>query len=145
MQYRSQSGVKWPCKLARRLLQWMHEAQAMGTVRRDVLARSWARSAPVGAQRALREKPNGQSDTNRQQQELFVVVAARLALDQVFRAGVRRNRYRAGRCVGAGRNPAAVVLDPGAMSAARGRYRMGYAGDRGISQRDRAGRRPAAG
>jgi hypothetical protein len=31
------------------------------------------------------------------------------------------------------------------VSAPRGRYRMGYAGDCGISQRDQAGRWPAAG
>src|SRR5713101_9990475 len=129
MQYRSQTGVKQPCKLARRLLHWMHETQTMGTLRREVLARSCARSAPAGARQALREKPYGQSNTDHQQQELFVVVAARLALDQVFRAGVRGNHYRTGRCVRAGGNPAAVVLDPGAMSAARGRHRMGYAGD----------------
>jgi hypothetical protein len=37
----------------------------------------------------LREKPYGKSDTDYQQQELFVVVAARLAADQVLRARVR--------------------------------------------------------
>src|ERR1019366_5406674 len=74
-------------------------------------------------------KPYGESDTDHQQQELFVVVAPRLAADQILRAGVRRNHYRAGRCFGAGRNPAAVVIDTGALSAARRRHRMGHAGD----------------
>src|ERR1700680_102854 len=121
----------------------MRKAQVMGTLRREVLARSCA-VGPQWRSAGVREKPDGESDTNHQQQELFVVVAARLAADEILRAGVRRNHYRAGRCFGAGRNPAAVVLDTGAMSAARGRYRMGYAGDCGISQRDHAGRPPVA-
>src|SRR4051794_8644936 len=51
-------------------------------------------ASPAGglAFRELREKPNGEGNTDHQQQELLVVVDARLAADQVFRFGVRGNR-----------------------------------------------------
>src|SRR2546429_7349609 len=73
------------------------------------------------------------------------MVAARLAADQILRAGIRGSGDRAGRRVGAGRNPAVVVVDPGALSEAPGRHRLGYAGDRRVSQRGLSGRWPAAG
>src|SRR6202158_5770020 len=106
MQYRSQSRVNQPRKLARRLLhKWLKRKQ-------------WALCSDPGGRSGLREKPHGESDTDHQQQEVFVVVAARLAADEILRAGVRRNHYRAGRCFGESRKPAAVVLDTGAMSTA---------------------------
>src|SRR5580704_9658950 len=69
MQYRSQGGGIPPSKLARHLLQtgltWVrigHRPGVQGTCRRSV-----------------EEGPNGESNTDDQQQELFVLVAARLA------------------------------------------------------------------
>ena len=113
-----------------------------GASMRSGVCRGWSR----GGRACRREgKPYGESDTYHQQQELFILVAARLAADQIFRAGVRRNRYRAGRCIGAGRNPAAVLVDPGAVPAARGRHGLGYAGDRRLSQRGDAECRSFAG
>src|SRR6478736_7311389 len=93
----------------------------------------------------VKEKPNGENHTHHQQQELFVMVAARLATDKVLRAAIRGSHHRAGRRLGAGGNSLALGLDPGALPAARGRHRLGYAGDRRVSQRGQAGRRAAAG
>src|SRR5260370_4155940 len=140
----SNSLANWHVACCRKCMKYKRWALRSGTFGAK-LSPFGPSGRPAGAQQALREKPYDESDTDHQQQELFVVVAARLAPDQVFRAGVRPNHYRAGRCVRAGGNPAAVALDPGAMSAPRGRYRMGYAGHCGISQRDQAERRPAAG
>src|SRR3978361_1745097 len=53
-------------------------------------ATSGGGTGPGGVQ-APRGKANGQGDTDGQQQELFLVVAARLAADQVLRPGVRPN------------------------------------------------------
>src|SRR5437868_15211895 len=62
-------------------------------------------------------RPNGEDHTDHLQQELFVLVVARLAAREILRAGIRGGRHRPRRCVGAGRNPAAVVVDPGAVPA----------------------------
>src|SRR6202041_2637084 len=93
MQYRSQSGVKPPCKLARRLLlkcakhrQW---AVCGGSLWQKRVRRVRGGRSGVG------EKRYGESDIYHQQQELFLLVAARLAADQVLRAGIRRNHYLA--------------------------------------------------
>src|SRR5882672_11967299 len=91
MQYQSQNEVKSPCKLARRLLrEWVRHNNGQFAA---ALLAARAGMALAGVQ-ALRERPYGESDTDHQQQELFVMVAARLAADQVFRAGVRRNHHR---------------------------------------------------
>jgi hypothetical protein len=50
MQYRSQTGLKQPSKLARRLLRKMREAQAMGILRRAALVKAGERIAPAGVQ-----------------------------------------------------------------------------------------------
>src|SRR5580698_1475742 len=53
----------------------------------------------VPMQRAFKSEgvePYGEGDTDHQQQELFVLVAAWLAADKVLRAGIRRDRHRAG-------------------------------------------------
>src|SRR5436853_2493575 len=47
------------------------------------------RSAPRSGRSSMRERPYGEGDTDHQQQELLFMVAARLALDQVLRAGIR--------------------------------------------------------
>ena len=82
MQYRSQSAAGAPRKLARRLLreslkhgQWAFGGRLASAARRTADRRS-----------GVRGRPYGESDTDHQQQELFVVVAARLAADQVLRA-----------------------------------------------------------
>ena len=59
----------------------------MGTLQRHALARNCARTVPSGRS-GVRKEPYGESDTDHQQQELFVVVAARLAADQILWAGV---------------------------------------------------------
>src|SRR6186713_207594 len=134
MQYRSQTRVKSPGKLARRLLLISWEAQIMGTPRAG-------RSAGIRRE----GRPYGEGDTDHQQQELLVLVAAWLAADEIFRARFRGNRDRAGRRIGTRRNPPAVLVDPGAVPAARRRYGLGHAGDRRIPQRRNAGCRAVAG
>src|SRR5260370_16366812 len=96
MQYRSQSGVGPPAKLARRLLRTMPEAQAMGMGCEGGQAGGRRALKALRRRSGVRKRPYGEGDTNHQQQELFVMVAARLAADQVFRAGIRRDRHRAG-------------------------------------------------
>src|ERR1700679_987572 len=73
MQYRSQSGAEQPRKLARRLLHKIREAQARGTLRRPVWRRVGLRLAR-GGRSGVREGPYGESDTDHQQQELFLMV-----------------------------------------------------------------------
>src|SRR5207244_4169892 len=88
-------------------------------------------SVPLRGKTIRREgRPYGEYDTDHQQQELLVVVAARLAAREILRPALRGGRYLPRRRLGAGRNPAVVVVDPGAVPAARGRYRLGHAGDR---------------
>src|SRR5258708_35687907 len=110
MQYRSQSGIHPPLKLARGVLRRTPDAQVLGG---GAAGRSDLRRWRSG----LRKRPDGENDTDYLQQELFVMVAARLAVDEVFRAGIRGGRDRARRRGCAGRNPAAVVVDPGAVPA----------------------------
>src|SRR5712671_859817 len=62
-------------------------------------------------------RPYGKDHTDHLQQELLILVAARLAAGEVLRPGVRGGRHRPRRCVGSGGNPAAVVVDPGAVPA----------------------------
>src|SRR5260370_19963632 len=110
MQYRSQSGFHPPLKLARGLLRRTPDAQVLG-------GGAAGRSDLCRWRSGLRKRPDGENDTDYLQQELFVLVAAWLAADEVFRAGIRGGRDRAGRCVGTLRNPAAAVVDPGAVPA----------------------------
>src|SRR4051812_29480652 len=133
MQYRSQTGDGPSSRLARRLLLFWREAQAVRTP-----------AVQAGASLRREGRPHGEGDTDHQQQELFVLVAAWLAADEIFRARFRGDRHRTGRRVGARRNPAVVVFDPGTVPAARRRDRLGYAGDRRISQRGDAGCRAVA-
>ncbi len=124
-------------KLARRLLR-----RVRSKAQTTVLGTAPSGHPDGGRSRRQREGPYGEGDTDHQQQELLVLVAAWLAADEILRARFRGDRHRAGRRVGARRNPAAVVLDPGAVPAARRRRDLGYAGDRRISQRrGDAGRR----
>src|SRR6478609_9560332 len=107
MQYRSQGGAGRPRKLARRLLRTMPEAWALGTGR----GRSRASGALVwlcAGRSGVKEKPYGENHTHHQQQELFVMVAARLATDKVLRAAIRGSHHRAGRRLGAGGNSLAL-------------------------------------
>src|SRR4051794_31695311 len=69
--------------------------------------RALARPAPrSGCARCsvVKERPNGENHTHHQQQELFVMVAARLAAGEIFRARIRGSRHRTGRRVGSGGN-----------------------------------------
>ncbi len=81
MQYRSQSRVKQPAKLARRLLL---KARAENCKLEQPSQWALRRTAPDGRS-GVRGKPYGKSDTDHQQQELLVLVAARLAADEVLR------------------------------------------------------------
>ena len=61
------------------------------------------------------------SHADPEQQELLLLVAARLADGQIRRNRLRRGYRRARRRRRARRNPAAVALDPGALPDLRGR------------------------
>src|SRR6187402_2118467 len=100
MQYRSQSRGRTALQTGTSLAEQNARGMDYGHFAAGSPWQSGARMALPDVQ-GLREKPHGESDTDHQQQELFVLVAARLAADEVFRAGVRGNRYRARRCLGA--------------------------------------------
>src|SRR5947199_7523156 len=108
MQYRSQSR-------ANRLPNW-HVACCVNTRRTGIRRRQPAAHGCAEAFWGF-EGPYGKDHTDHLQQELLVLVAARLAVGEILRDRVRGGRHRPRRCVGAGRNPAAVVLDPGAVPA----------------------------
>src|SRR3954451_10300826 len=126
-----------PLKLARGLL-YVYPAHRLWDAVRSA-AFTWAKGV-LGVR-----GPYGEDHTDHLQQKLLVLVAARLAAREILRAGIRGGRHRPRRCVGAGRNPAAVVIDPGAVPAPRRRHRLGHAGDWRIPQRGDAGCRPVAG
>src|SRR3954470_23749117 len=85
MQYRRQSG---PGALART---GTSLARATGSSKGQRGPVSGDREDPdgVGSDQGVRKRSYGQGDTDHQQQELLLVVAARLAADQILRAGVR--------------------------------------------------------
>src|SRR5438105_259015 len=72
------------------------EAQAMGMGCEAGQAGGRCALKALRRRSGVRERPYGEGDTDHQQQELFFMVAARLAADQVFRAGIRRDRHCAG-------------------------------------------------
>src|SRR3954447_24914461 len=95
---------------------------ARGLLRKCPAHRHWAAARPTvhgwaEAFWGFEGRPYGKDHTDHLQQELLVLVAARLAAREILRAGVRGDRHRPRRCVGAGGNPAAVVVDPGAVPA----------------------------
>ena len=101
-------------------------------------AKSRAASAAAG-----RAKPTRHADA--EQQELLVVVAARLADGALRRPRVRRGDGLARRRRRAQGTAAAGAVDPRALPDARGRQGLEHAGHRPVPQRDQARCRPDAG
>jgi hypothetical protein len=69
--------------------------------------RHWAAARPAvhglrGGVLGFEGRPNGEDHTDHLQQELLVLVAARLAAREILRARIRGGRHRPRRCVGAG-------------------------------------------
>src|SRR3954465_6306032 len=77
MQYRSQCGAKDRRKHRQTSMQNWHVACCGSCTEAWTMSRS---GQPVGRS-GVEEKPYGKSDTDHQQQELFILVAARLAAD----------------------------------------------------------------
>src|SRR4029079_10389412 len=98
MQYRSQGRGEPPRKLARGLLRMRHDARASNGG--GAPARPPARA--VSEKTFGRGKAYGENDTDHQQQELLVMVAARLAAGEILRPAIRGGRQRPRRRVGAG-------------------------------------------
>src|SRR6185503_1084598 len=90
------------CKTGTWLAAQMPDAQALG---------GGAAGRPGLARRRLgfEGRPYGEDHTDHLQQELLVLVAARLVAREVLGAGIRGGRHRSRRRVGACGNPAAVV------------------------------------
>ncbi len=89
-------------------------------------------------------RPRSAGHAHPEQQELFVVVAARLADGALRRAGLRRGDGLARRRRCAQGTAAAGAVDPRAVPDARRREGLEHAGDRPVPERDQARRRADA-
>jgi hypothetical protein len=83
-----------------------------------------------------RDKVDAQGRPHHQQQELLLLVPARLALVPACRPRLRGEGGVARRPFGARRAAPALAVVSGAVADARGRAGLGYAGDRRVPGRD---------
>ena len=97
-----------------------------------------SRSAARAASGRTREWIDGAGDADAQQQELFVLVAARLADGQARRNRVRRDPRAPRRCGCACGDPAAFAFDPGAVPDLRGGQALGHPRHRRVRKRGQA-------
>src|SRR6516225_12464131 len=88
--------------------------------------------------------PDDRDHSDDQQQELFILVTARLVAVQNGRLEICRRSGAGRRSDKPCRIVAAVALDPRAVPEAPGHLDLGYSGDRRISQRGTAESRTAA-
>ncbi len=79
---------------------------------------------------------HNEGGADNQQQELFIVVTARLAAGALCRPALRGKGRRAGRSGGARRDAAARLVDPRAQLEGRASESVGHAGHRRVLERD---------
>src|SRR5271165_4058633 len=119
-----------------RILAFIDRVDASSALRR--LGNRFAELAWVLHVRGVKELADDRDHSYHQQQELFLVVASRLAAMQNGRLKIRRRGGAGGRPGEPCRVIAAVAINPRAVPHASGHQDLGYAGDRRISQRGTA-------